>query len=98
MNHSNPRGRHRFWMAGASLTVVAALSMAAISLHSESVAAKASAQAPQATAVSVAAVVRDDVATWNEFSGRLEAVERVDIRSRVAGMVQAEQRPRWHAF
>ncbi len=26
---------------------------------------------------------------WNEFSGRLEAVERVEIRSRVAGAVQA---------
>jgi multidrug efflux system membrane fusion protein len=28
------------------------------------------------------------VATWDEFSGRLEAVERVDIRPRVAGTVQ----------
>ena len=26
---------------------------------------------------------------WDEFSGRLEAVERVDVRSRVAGAVQA---------
>ena len=26
---------------------------------------------------------------WNEFSGRLEAVERVEIRSRVASAVQA---------
>lgn len=45
--------------------------------------------APPATPVSVAQVVSQDVAAWNEFSGRLEAVERVDIRSRVAGTVQA---------
>ncbi len=33
--------------------------------------------------------MKSDVATWDEFSGRLEAVERVDIRSRVAGTVQS---------
>jgi multidrug efflux system membrane fusion protein len=39
--------------------------------------------------VSVATVAESDVAAWDEFSGRLEAVERVDVRSRVAGAVQA---------
>jgi multidrug efflux system membrane fusion protein len=39
--------------------------------------------------VMVATVVQSDVATWDEFSGRLEAVERVDVRSRVAGAVQS---------
>jgi multidrug efflux system membrane fusion protein len=48
----------------------------------------AAAEAP-ATPVSVAAVVQSDVAAWDEFSGRLEAVERVDIRPRVAGTIQA---------
>jgi len=47
------------------------------------------APAPQATPVMVASVVQSDVATWDEFSGRLEAVERVDVRSRVAGALQA---------
>lgn len=45
--------------------------------------------APQAMPVSVATVVQADVATWDEFSGRLEAVDRVDLRSRVAGQVQS---------
>jgi len=45
--------------------------------------------APPATPVSVAVVERRDVATWDEFSGRLEAVGRVEVRSRVAGAVQA---------
>ncbi|MFC6284191.1 MULTISPECIES: efflux RND transporter periplasmic adaptor subunit [Polaromonas] len=44
---------------------------------------------PPATPVSVATVLQSDVAAWDEFSGRLEAVERVDIRPRVAGTIQA---------
>ena len=43
---------------------------------------------PPATPVSVAVVEQRDVAMWDEFSGRLEAIERVEIRSRVAGAVQ----------
>ena len=45
--------------------------------------------APQATPVMVATVQESEVALWDEFSGRLEAVERVDVRSRVAGAVQS---------
>lgn len=44
---------------------------------------------PQAVPVQVATVVQTEVRAWDEFSGRLEAVERVDVRSRVAGTVHA---------
>ena len=44
---------------------------------------------PPALPVSVAIVAPRMAMTWDEFSGRLEAVERVDVRSRVAGAVQA---------
>jgi multidrug efflux system membrane fusion protein len=37
----------------------------------------------------VATVERREITAWDEFSGRLEAVERVDVRSRVAGAVQS---------
>jgi len=47
------------------------------------------AAAPPAMPVSVASVEPRDVALWDEFSGRLEAVERVEVRSRVAGAVQS---------
>jgi len=47
------------------------------------------ASAPPAMPVSVASVEPRDVALWDEFSGRLEAVERVEVRSRVAGAVQS---------
>jgi len=45
--------------------------------------------APQAMPVMVATVQESEVALWDEFSGRLEAVERVDVRSRVAGAIQS---------
>jgi membrane fusion protein, multidrug efflux system len=44
---------------------------------------------PAAIPVFVAVVEQRDVALWDEFSGRLEAVERVEVRSRVAGAVKA---------
>jgi multidrug efflux system membrane fusion protein len=47
------------------------------------------AQQPAAVPVSVALVEQRDVALWDEFSGRLEAVERVEVRSRVAGAIKA---------
>ena len=61
-------------------------------LHGSGLGAPAQASVPApppATPVSVATVEQRDVALWDEFSGRLEAVERVDVRSRVAGAVQA---------
>ena len=44
---------------------------------------------PRAAPVSVATVEEREVTLWDEFSGRLEAIERVDVRSRVAGAVQS---------
>jgi multidrug efflux system membrane fusion protein len=82
-----PAGR-RLWVAGTALTAIGALATAAF--LSRSATAEATGVAtPPAAPVSVATVVSSDVATWDEFSGRLEAVERVDIRSRVAGTVQS---------
>jgi multidrug efflux system membrane fusion protein len=48
----------------------------------------AAAPAASAPTVSAATVTPHDVVTWDTFSGRLEAVERVELRSRVAGAVQ----------
>ncbi|HEV7575505.1 MAG TPA: efflux RND transporter periplasmic adaptor subunit [Caldimonas sp.] len=84
--NSNTPGSRGLWIAGTVLTAVAAVGTAVFSMRTSSAAAPA---APVATPVSVATVVPSDVATWDEFSGRLEAVERVDIRSRVAGTVQS---------
>jgi multidrug efflux system membrane fusion protein len=45
--------------------------------------------AAPALPVSVSRVEQRDLALWDEFSGRLEAIERVEVRSRVAGAVKA---------
>jgi len=77
-------------ITATSLTAVAAIVAAGVvGLHSQQAEANPPAAAPQAIPVSVATVTTQDVAAWEEFSGRLEAVERVDVRSRVAGAVQS---------
>ncbi len=81
-------GRRR-WAAIGSLTALAAIAAAVISLSGPNAEASAPATAPPATPVSVATVGESEVTAWDEFSGRLEAVERVDVRSRVAGAIQA---------
>lgn len=52
-------------------------------------AAPAAAAAPPAIPVTVATVELRAVSVWREFSGRLEAVDRVQIRPRVAGVIQS---------
>jgi len=88
MNQVPLQARRRLWVFGTTVTAVAAALASAFMLESGPAKATPS-PAVQATPASVATVEQSDVATWNEFSGRLEAVERVDIRSRVAGTVQA---------
>ncbi|MGH8048395.1 MAG: efflux RND transporter periplasmic adaptor subunit [Chthoniobacterales bacterium] len=45
-------------------------------------------QQPPAPTVTVAAVEQRDVTEWDEFTGRTEAVESVDVRPRVSGHIQ----------
>ena len=87
---STPQASRRLWVAGTvftALTAIIAVSAAVFGLNSAE--ADSPSPAPPATPVSVAAVQASDVATWNEFSGRLEAVERVELRPRVPGTVQS---------
>ena len=88
MTDHAPATTRRLWVAGAGLTAVAAIVAATFTLQAAPAGAAPSPAAPQAVPVSVATVASRDVATWDEFSGRLEAVERVDIRPRVAGTVE----------
>lgn len=81
------RKSKRLYAAGAVIAV-AATAAVVIGTRATSAEPPPAQQAP-AIPVSVATVVQTDVATWNEFSGRLDAIERVDVRSRVAGTVQS---------
>jgi multidrug efflux system membrane fusion protein len=83
----------RIHIVAAALAALAVLSAGAFYLRSSSAETKPAAggvnAAPQAMPVPVAVIEPQDVTTWDEFSGRLEAVERVDVRSRVAGAVKS---------
>jgi multidrug efflux system membrane fusion protein len=92
---TNPKlssmARRGLWPAVTGVTAVVAIASAALGFHSFNAEANdaPAVSAPRATPVSVATVASTEVNIWDEFSGRLEAVERVDVRSRVAGAVQA---------
>jgi multidrug efflux system membrane fusion protein len=60
---------------------------AGISLTSK--ASRSPAPPPGPTPVTVAPVVERAVTEWDEFSGRVQAVERVEIRPRVSGTIDA---------
>src|SRR5207342_1971199 len=57
--------------------------------HSGAQSSGATVAVPKAPSVSVALVEQREISAYDEFSGRLEAVERVEVRSRVAGAVQS---------
>jgi multidrug efflux system membrane fusion protein len=83
--------KSRNWaLAGASLAVAVSVSAAALVLNlpatSPATAAGDAVTIP-AVPVTVADVKAREITIWEEFSGRLEAVDRVQIRSRVAGSI-----------
>jgi multidrug efflux system membrane fusion protein len=83
-----PNRNRKLVLAAALLAALTAVSAGLVGMRADaSHHAGAKGKGPQAMPVSVATVVQADVATWDEFSGRLEAVDRVDVRSRVAGQV-----------
>lgn len=71
--------------------IIAALGFAviggAVGISHQSEAAKPENAVPAATSVTVAPVVSRSIVEWDEFSGRVEAIEYVDIRPRVAGTI-----------
>ena len=77
--------------AAAALAVTLLSSTAAFLVNPpslQSVAAAAAEQPTPAVPVTIAVVSRHDIVDWQQFSGRLEAVDRVQIRPRVGGAVQ----------
>ena len=76
-------------VAAATVAALAVLTGSALYLRPLGAEPKPAASQPAAVPVPVATVEQSEVSIWDEFSGRLEAVERVDVRSRVAGAIKA---------
>ncbi|HEY0203428.1 MAG TPA: efflux RND transporter periplasmic adaptor subunit [Acetobacteraceae bacterium] len=86
---SRPRSRRLSWLAGISLVALVAAGAAyklAPGLAGPT-AGPAAAAAPGPVPVSVAVVEQKDTAIWSDFSGRVEAVGRVEVRPRAAGAI-----------
>src|SRR5215468_4933340 len=84
----NPSLRSSLLGGGALVAFASGLAVLVAVPSSETRSNTPSQAQPTAVPVSVAVVEQRDVALWDEFSGRLEAVERVEVRSRVAGAVK----------
>jgi membrane fusion protein, multidrug efflux system len=89
MNFHLPFPKRPLGLATLATAAAAVAASAVLVFQSPSAQATAGAAQPQAVPVSVAAVLQQDISLWDEFSGRLEAVQRVDIRARVSGAVQS---------
>lgn len=72
----------------AALGIAVALPLA-LSSHGADTARAAQPQTMQGPQVSVAQVVEQQVTDFQEFTGRIEAVERVELRPRVAGYIES---------
>ena len=93
-NISRPRSRRLPWLAGVALVAIVAAGatykfapgVLPTTLLAQAPAATPPA-APPAIPVSVATVEQKDTAIWADFSGRVEAVGRVEVRPRAAGAI-----------
>jgi membrane fusion protein, multidrug efflux system len=70
-----------------AIGVGAAVLLAAATVSFTSRANRAPAPAALAPAVSVAPVIERPVTEWDEFSGRVQAVEHVEVRPRISGTI-----------
>ena len=76
-------------MQNRRLAVTGVLSLAALSLAALTVGrGKVAPAAPPPPAVTVAEAPQRDITEWDEFTGRLEAVDQVEIRPRVSGYIK----------
>lgn len=80
--------RRALWGAGLGILLSIAGGAAVVfGLPVRSQADAAAEAAPQAVPVSVAKAETRRITTWESFSGRLEAIERVEVRPRVGGAI-----------
>ncbi|RQO36323.1 efflux transporter periplasmic adaptor subunit [Herminiimonas sp. KBW02] len=79
----------RFSRSAIAIAVGVLLIVGATTVSLTGRAEKTPAAAPAAVSVTVASVLERSVTEWDDFSGRVEAVERVEIRPRISGTIDA---------
>jgi RND family efflux transporter MFP subunit len=79
---------HRKTSASSRLVLAGPVLISLFAVALASGCAPQAAPAPQAPQVSVAQVLQRDVSDWDEFTGRTEAIESVDVRPRVSGYIE----------
>jgi multidrug efflux system membrane fusion protein len=87
VNHKSSRFRR--WLGGLAIVGVAATGSVATGRYFHAAQATASPAPEQAVAVTVAVIEPRQTSLWDDFSGRLEAIHRVELRPRVAGAIQS---------
>jgi RND family efflux transporter MFP subunit len=71
------------------LTLASSLiALSALAIFSTGCSQGGAQQRPPPPAVTVAPVEQREIVEWDEFTGRIEAVERVEVRPRVSGHIQ----------
>jgi multidrug efflux pump subunit AcrA (membrane-fusion protein) len=89
MNREPREPRRIFTPSRLAIAVVAAAAIGAAVHFGAPVEASAPPPVPQAVPVSVAAAVERRITEYDEFSGRLEAIDKVEVRPRVAGYIES---------
>lgn len=84
--HTAPRFTRSAIAIAIGVLLIAGVATVSLSGHAEKA---PSAAASAATPVSVAAVLERSVTEWDDFSGRVEAVDQVEIRPRISGTIDA---------
>ncbi|WP_087725163.1 efflux RND transporter periplasmic adaptor subunit [Pandoraea sp. PE-S2T-3] len=87
------RNRKLFYSSLSALALASVIAVAGIARHEASPVglAHAADAPPPAAEVDVAAVISRTITEWQSYSGRLEAVDRVDVRPQVSGTIVAVQ-------
>lgn len=70
------------------LTIVSSISLISACSTEDQTGANAAPQSPPLPGVSVATVINERFTEWDEFTGRLESPERVQLRPRVSGYIE----------
>lgn len=89
IGHKSPRPRLRHLALGAAAAAALALGAGHFALTKAAETAPAPAPAPQVPNVTIAHPEVRDVVEWDEFTGRFEAVDSVEVRARVSGYLEA---------